>query len=86
MRYYSTTMKDNSPVLASVREVARTLGLGASTVRKFCSLGRISGAQLVGQSWTIPVDPQTRRPRIAEDYQPGTRGPRPKWPLTEGEV
>lgn len=40
----------------SVKEYALIHGIAERTVRNYCVLGKISGAQLVGKTWSIPAD------------------------------
>lgn len=40
----------------SVKEYAQTHGIAERTVRNYCVQGKISGAQLVGKTWSIPAD------------------------------
>lgn len=40
----------------SVKEYALTHGIAERTVRNYCMSGKISGAQLVGKTWSIPSD------------------------------
>jgi len=47
----------------SVKEYAAAHGLAERTVRNYCVLGKITGAQLVGKTWHLPADaplPQRR--------------------------
>ena len=47
----------------SVKEYAAAHGLAERTVRNYCVQGKIPGAQLVGKTWSVPVDaalPQRR--------------------------
>jgi len=38
----------------SVKEYAETHNISERTVRNYCALGKIAGAQLVGKTWNIP--------------------------------
>ena len=40
----------------STKEYAEAHGLSERTVRNYCVQGKISGAQLVGKTWTVPAD------------------------------
>lgn len=40
----------------SVREYAAVHGLSERTVRNYCMQGKITGARLVGKTWSIPAD------------------------------
>ncbi len=40
----------------SVREYALLHGMSERTVRNYCAVGKLSGAFLVGKSWSIPED------------------------------
>lgn len=40
----------------SVKEYAHEHGIAERTVRNYCVQGKIPGAQLVGKTWSIPVD------------------------------
>lgn len=38
----------------SVKEYAEAHNISERTVRNYCALGKIAGAQLVGKTWNIP--------------------------------
>lgn len=40
----------------SAKEYARSHGISERTVRNYCAQGRLSGAVLVGKTWSIPSD------------------------------
>lgn len=40
----------------STKEYAKAHGLAERTVRNYCVQGKITGAQLIGKSWSIPAD------------------------------
>ena len=40
----------------STKEYAKAQGLAERTVRNYCVQGKITGAQLIGKSWSIPAD------------------------------
>lgn len=40
----------------STKEYAEAHGLSERTVRNYCVQGKISGAKLVGKTWTVPAD------------------------------
>lgn len=42
--------------LISVSEAAKRWGVSARSVRNYCALGRVPGAQRVGRTWGIPAD------------------------------
>lgn len=42
--------------LISVSEAAKRWGVSARSVRNYCALGRVPGAQRVGRAWGIPAD------------------------------
>lgn len=52
----------------SVKEYAATHGLAERTVRNYCVQGKISGAQLIGKTWSIPADaplPQRKKSKAS---------------------
>lgn len=50
----------------SVKEYAAAHGLAERTVRNYCVLGKMPGAQLVGKTWHIPSDAQLPQRRNAQ--------------------
>lgn len=40
----------------SVREYAQAHGMAERTVRNYCAQGKISGARLMGKTWSLPFD------------------------------
>lgn len=52
----------------SVKEYAAAHGLAERTVRNYCVQGKISGAQLIGKTWSIPADaplPQRKKSKAS---------------------
>lgn len=52
----------------SVKEYAAAHGLAERTVRNYCVQGKISGAQLIGKTWSIPADaplPQRKKSKVS---------------------
>jgi len=64
-----TTCMDDAPVLLTIRELARRLGVTARRARALAASGRVEGAVKVGRDWLIPT---------ATRVAPGRRGPRPR--------
>jgi hypothetical protein len=57
------------PVLLTIGEFARRLGVTGRRSRALAASGRIEGAVKIGRDWLIPVGAR---------ISPGTRGPRPR--------
>lgn len=51
----------------SVKEYAAVHGLAERTVRNYCVLGKIPGAQLVGKTWHLPADAPLPQRRNAQN-------------------
>lgn len=52
----------------SVKEYSAAHGLAERTVRNYCVQGKISGAQLIGKTWSIPADaplPQRKKSKAS---------------------
>ena len=52
----------------STKEYADLHGLSERTVRNYCVQGKISGAQLIGKTWSVPNDaplPQRKNSRTS---------------------
>lgn len=55
----------------STKKYAEAHGLSERTVRNYCVQGKISGAQLVGKTWTVPADaPLPSRKNVRNSISP----------------
>ncbi len=50
----------------STKEYAKTHGVAERTVRNYCLQGKMTGAKLVGKTWSVPADAELPRRRNAK--------------------